>query len=492
MNNLLANIFGSDTSDRLASSVPGPLLWIRDNPSSFICDLVEHVQCIVFYVYVCTLVAIALDRYRYIKYENENIIARYSVSFINLSIWGVCTILVCVQKKISKVMNVIAVNPVICKHIVPVSANNTDINYGLITVIDMLPLIVVLCILIFSYSILGTLLYYLKIYSVRRWKRLMKKMREIDNIMHMSMKVIHRKPHTEDEKTKKKKNGRSNEKIEDIENECTNENNQTKQHENGELNDKSLELTHMTQVHKEERDVKRSQREDSFDNGDNTTNDFTKSTETIKNSRSSMCEPLNLYKDDHAQSMKMLLKGHKVIVNVSEVDDRVVIQTISQQISNNSDFNLLEANGLSTTELEDPNENNGEEIVELTEEDIHLIQEQQELNMTFIMMLFFSAIVFLILWLPMEIYNLSDLLAEKILPCESDSSKSECSNGNHFRNYSTFNQIYANNSMNKVTLLKSSNVIVLFVFFYCMYDHFRTTFNDSVSRIRRIVWKRRK
>ncbi|KAL1450021.1 hypothetical protein WDU94_002483 [Cyamophila willieti] len=475
MDNLLDNIFGSTTADTLSSRVPSSILWIRNNPKYFICDVVDHIQCIVFYVYVCTLIAIAIDRYRYIKFENVNIQARYSNFFINLSIWGVCTILVCVQKKISKVMNVIAVSPVICKHIVPVSANNTDINYGLITVIDMFPLIVVLCILIFSYSIFGTLLYYLKIYSVRRWKKLVKKMKEIDNIMHMSLRVIERKSHVEDEKNKKK--------SEDNENDHTNDNNQTNKQYNGTVDGKAHDQI-------KEKGEKRSLRNDSFGNGDNTTVDFTKSTESIKNSRSSMCEPLNLYKDDHSQSMKMLLKGHKVIINVSEVDDRVVIQTISQQVSNNSDFNLLEANGVSMSELDDPNDNNVEELVEMTEEDIHLIQEQQELNMTFIMMLFFSAIVFLILWLPFEIYNLSDLLAEKMLPCELDSSKPECSYGNHFHNFSTFEQIYANNNMNKVTLLKSSNVFVLFVFFYCMYDHFRMTLNESVSRIR-IFWNKK-
>ncbi|KAI5694376.1 hypothetical protein M8J75_015777 [Diaphorina citri] len=51
------------------------------------CDILEHIQYIVLYVYMFTLIAISIDRYRYIKYENVNIQARYSSLFINLYIW---------------------------------------------------------------------------------------------------------------------------------------------------------------------------------------------------------------------------------------------------------------------------------------------------------------------------------------------------------------------------------------------------------------------
>ncbi|XP_026687089.1 uncharacterized protein LOC113471844, partial [Diaphorina citri] len=137
-----------------------------------------------------TLIAISIDRYRYIKYENVNIQARYSSLFINLYIWLACTILVCIQKGIFKYKNIIEINPSMCKYEIKF---NRDINYGLITITDILPFAVVLSILLYTYTVFGILLYYVNIYSKIRWKKLTKKLKEIDNIVEMSFNLIERK-----------------------------------------------------------------------------------------------------------------------------------------------------------------------------------------------------------------------------------------------------------------------------------------------------------
>ncbi|KAI5715321.1 hypothetical protein M8J77_014152 [Diaphorina citri] len=501
------------------------------------CDILEHIQYIVLYVYMFTLIAISIDRYRYIKYENVNIQARYSSLFINLYIWLACTILVCIQKGIFKYKNIIEINPSMCKYEIKF---NRDINYGLITITDILPFAVVLSILLYTYTVFGILLYYLNIYSKIRWKKLTKKLKEIDNIVEMSFNLIERKgePACEDSgETKKvlakdngkkwkelKKQARSfskarddnkskeETKIEEIDNQVAEGNEQTcvketdnenaagnrasgnQNKHNDTFDDKTSRsgnnLSTNTVTHADNNEIKKfTPRDDSFDiSTDNInmdhTQEFTKSTDSIDflKTSSSFCEPLNLYKDEHAQTIKMHLKQHKILVNVSEINDRIVIQTISQNVDNNSNYNL-ETGGVSMIEMNSVNANNdgvgnNERInmekvrtknSEELNEEIHLIRERaEELNFRFILMLFCVAAIFLLLWLPMEIYTYNELLTEK--------------NFTKVRTY-TVEEVYDLNAMNLFNLFKSLNVIVLFVFFYTMYNNFHVHFHASLSRL---------
>lgn len=198
---------------------------------------------------------------------------------------------------------------------------------------------------------------------------------------------------------------------------------------------------------------------------------------------SSLCEPLNLYKDEHSQSMKLLLKKHKIIVNVSEIDDRIVIQTVSQNVQDNSDFNCEVSgpnNEVNNTygrdeigDIIDPERDTLPRAVrskydELVNEEIHLRRERaEELNMPFILMLFFITVTFLLLWLPSEVYNYSEMLTD--------------ANLTRLAYHTT--DIYEFNRNNVFHLCKSLNGIFLFVFFYYLYKNFNIHFHASFDQI---------
>lgn len=415
-----------------------------------------------------------------------------------------CILLVCIQKGIFKFKKIIKINTLTCKYEIKINPEDPDVNYGLIIITDILPFIVLLFILFYTYTVFGILLYYLNIYSKMRWKKLTKKLKEIDTIVGMSLNLIERNA------PPKQNVGNENDDCNLVE--CDGEQGKTcavdmgnkikeskaddesqKKTNRSESVMRTDEASDKTKIDNNKRiaesnngyECQNKQGSDSLDNRvpyengrkitlrddsmdtmyclDFNTQDFTKSTDSMDLLRtSSMCEPLNLYKDEHSQSMKVQLKQHKVIVNVSEENDRIIIQTISEKIQNNSNFNLAEP-GCSNVELGGNAFANIIEETNLSNEDIILVKEkEEELNIQFILMLFAMTLMFLLLWLPREIYTYKEFLEEK------DVNSNE-----------TLGDVYGLTVMNVYNLMKSLNVIILFVLFYCMYNTFRVTFNAS-------------
>lgn len=432
-----------------------------------------------------------------------------------------CAILVSIQKGIFKFKNIIEINPSVCKYEIK---RTNDINYGLITITDILPFLIVLCILLYTYSVFGILLYYLNIYSKRRWKRLTKKLKQIDNIVEMSLNVFERNinpetseedAHIDEKKTdrlkwigkkgkklkKKLKNGVDNEDIKDGDTDGVKEtvNSENKTDMENEMTmhctekypvreqvnhlSKSKTLPSMTFAHENSilNGVNETPSNDSFEKSTNKldeTQELTQSMESMSflKTSSSLCEPLNLYKDEHSQSLKVMMKKHNVIVNVSEIDDRIVIQTISQNVQDNSNFNL-ETRGPNIELIDDiyPNINEIAEVkahskhAELIDEEIHLRRErEEELNIQFILMLFFMTATFLLLWLPSEMYNYDQMMSD--------------GNESRIRVY-TSQVVYKFNAINFFNLLKSLNGVALFFYFYYMYNNFKIHFDAVLSQL---------
>lgn len=399
-----------------------------------------------------------------------------------------------------------------------------EINYGLIIITDILPFGVVLSILFYTYTVFGVLLYYLNIYSKRRWKRLTKKLKEIDNIFEMSLNLIERNASNdafavdennvnEKEATESKEHGKKGRMLKkqlttesddkgpidvvdenvtikgidqdkkkdlDSENAFVKHGNKSSHTQMNPSLNTSGSVTLATLAKGEETPFNESF-EKSIDKIPSTQNDITRSTESMSflKTSPSPCEPLKLYKDEHAQSMKLVLKQHKIIVNVSEIDDRIVIQTISQNVQDNSNFDW-EMNGPNNIEIHNSAGVNADSINgtvpqavrskydELVNEETHLQNEkEEELTISFILMLFFTTVTFLLLWLPSEVYNYKEMLAD----------------ANLTRLVYQTTDVYEFNKRNVFNLFKSLNGIVLFIFFYCMYNNFKIHLKASLSRI---------